>query len=543
MPTLDTIIPEVTKQCIEPASEQIVNRLLQILGFTNIFKESIFVTSDDLKSSNFENPDHKKRIPNNRCDVQIIPGYNPLGTSFDIVSGRSIDVHDYSKRWLYDEFPVFRDPRASIALYEITVPCSVELKFSLKVKNVELSDMINTSLFSRYLTGGSVHDYSDLQFSYGLPFKIVELMFHMYNLQPDISKVMSFQEYARIGSKSAITFMVNRERLTGDQALIVQRTNSKVLGKMEYAGEIANAEEIGKVTNRYVTEFSYFFQFSKPSILRMSYPIMVSNQLVGEKYAGKAQSMSYGETLQVFPEISINNFLLGKNNARINLSKSYPLVRYPEYDDWQRSSRMYRDINTKYQMLFIGLLIVNVDETTGTQSLSVDIKNEIFPMLNPVAVTEIERVITSFNLNPHAYLSFGDHFRRLGLFDIAVFCNDAMISFENLTLTDDFILTVGGTIDQTNCYRVVISQNLDIRILNRQYIFYILENPAYYSDFIAANIQYLVANRFINVVRDDLTKTEYAEMQHIGLQSPSNNLPRQSILVNNYVIEVNRNRY
>ena len=217
MPTLDVIVPEVTKQTIEPASEQIANRLLGILGFAKMFKNSVFVTSEDMKASNFENPDHKKRIPDNRCDVQIIPGYNPLGTSFDVVSGRSIDVHDYSKRWLYEEFPIFRDPRADVALYEITVPCSIELKFSLKVKNVELSDFINTSLFSRYLTGASVHDYSDLQFSYGLPLKIVELMLHMYSLQPDIVKAMSFQEYSKIGSQSAITYAVNRERLTGDQ--------------------------------------------------------------------------------------------------------------------------------------------------------------------------------------------------------------------------------------------------------------------------------------------------------------------------------------
>lgn len=540
MPVVDTMVPEITKQAIEPISEQIARRLLYTLGVANLFKDSLFLITDDLQSSNFEDPEHKKRTQGNRCDVTIVPGYNPLNTAFDAVEAKNLDVSATSNWWTFTDFPVFQDPRAGIELYEIVVPCSVELQFAIRLKSIELADTLNMMLFSRYLVGGSIYDYNEAQFSYGVPDKFILLMHRMYAMQDDIKEAMTFQEYLTIGSNSAISVLANRNRLiNGSQELVINRTNTKLLGKLEYDGEKHGTEDYNKKTNRYLIEFKYIYQFSKPALLRMSHPIMVYNKQIEGQYIGKKLDMTYGQPEQVYPIEEMNNSLLNRRNTKINLDISYPEVRYPYYDDWIRTNRMSTTINNQYQPLFTGLLSLDKDPTTQALSLTIDIKNEIFQLLSPEATAEIEKVVVEFSLADDSYELKNDVFRRLGIFDIAIYCDDAMIPFDQFELTTDLVLTVNSTLSISSCYHIVISQIREIRILNHLYVYYILDNPEYYKHFIAEHMQYLIVNDYVRVTTDPFLKEKTVTINRQPLkQAGSVNLKPSSITVANYKITI-----
>ncbi len=547
MPISDIIIPEVTKQCIEPVAEQFINQILEYLNIRSLFtSDNLFIDSDDLKASKFDNALNDSRIQDNRCDVAIVPGYNPLETPFDATKGKDLDVHVATKRWTFDDYPVFQDSRAMINLFEVATPSPIELRFAIKVKSIELSDAINTMLFSRYLTGGSVYDYSDIHFAYAIPDTFILMLYRMYHMQDDISSAMTFQQYLSTGSNSAITMLVNRDRLAdGSGELIIQREHTRVLGRMDYAGDKHSTEDVNKVSNRYVIEFAYTFQFAKPMMLRMSYPIMVNNKQVPGVFTGRQTSMRYGEGKQVYPNRSINDYLFAKNRAQIDLDLAYPHVQYPHYDDWSRSPAMYHDIITKYQTLFTGLMTIN---TEPENSLSVDLANEVFPMLDPLAVEEIKRVIPVMNLDPEIS-TFGDMFRRSGIFDIAVFSNDTLISFNDLSLSSDggfasglWVLTVNAPLSKSKLYRVVISQIREIRILNREYIYYMLDHPEYYKAFIAFHMDYLCENKYVRLISDSFVDSKSVEIGRRNLQTSYGNLTPRAITIHNYVIEVIKNR-
>lgn len=543
MPIIDTIIPEITKQCIEPISEQIIYRLLDVMNLKNIFGNSIFLVSDDLQMSNFDDSENKKRTQNNRCDVKIIPNYNPLETIFEMADGRALDTHIQARRWTFSEYPVFSDHRANINLFEISVPCSVELQFSLKVKSVELADAVNMMLFSKNLAGGSVYDYNDIQFSYPFTDKFILLLYKMYKMQDDVLAKMSFQEYLSIGSNTAITVLTNRERPDESHELIIQRANTKVLGRMDYSSEKHETEDYNKVSNRYVIDFSYFFQFAKPALLRISYPIMIYNKMIEGQYVGEPKEMRYGEGPQYHPDRAINAYFYKHNKAQIDLDAAYPHVQYPYYDDWQRSPHMYADIMNKYQRLFTGLLSITV-QPSGDLSLSVDLENEIFPLLNPDAVRELKYIAKEFNMDRDAFQTYQDIFRRLSIFDIAVFCNDAMVPFEFLQLSDDFVLTVTCPLHITKLYRIVISQIKDIRILNRMYVYYMLEHPEYYKDFLAHHMTYLEEHNFVRIISDVFSEAKDVVVQRHHLQTAYwDKLPQRAITINNFVLEIRRNRW
>lgn len=544
MPTIDTIVPEVTKQAIEVISEQIINRLIDVLGFSNLFKnnDNLFIKSDDLRSSNFDDSNHNKRTQNNRCDVTIVPDYDPFDTAFSMINGRSLDSHLQAKRWQLGEYPVFNDSRSDVKLYEVALPTSVELQFAVRLKSIELSDAFNVALFSKALTGGTVYDYNDVQFSYGVPDTILILLYKIYKMQSDLHATISFQEYLSYCSNSSIIPLVNRDRLDGDKELIVQRTNVRVMGKMDYAGDKHDTEDFNKVSNRYVIEFKYTYQFAKPCILRINYPIMINNKQIEGQYIGKPKEMFYGEGDKFFGEYAINNYFLRHNQAQINLNKTYPHVQHPFYDDWTRSPAMYKDIVTKYQTLFTGLLSVDIDPVNGSLSLNADFK-KVFKLLKPEIGAEIEKVLRKFNLDREMFLTFNDHFRRLGIFDIAVFSNDKMIPFDKLSLSDELILNVNCKLRISKIYRLVISQIRDIRILNREYVYYMLENPEYYSDFLAFHMKYLVEYNYVKVITSKYNLETDVVVQPRGAQTSYwDKLPSRALILSNYVVEICKNK-
>lgn len=539
MPVLDVTIPEVTKQCTEVIAEQTVNRLLTYLNIHNLFinNDNLFLKSDDIRSSNFDDSNNNVRAQNNRCDVEITPGYSPIDTKFDILRSKVTSPHQYSLRHVMTDYPVFCDKRSLVSLFEITVPNTIELKFSIKVKSVELADAIHTSLYSRYLIGNAVADNSIIQFSYGIPDNILLLLYKIYKMQDDVISEMTFKDYLTIGSNSGITAVSNRDRLD-DIEIVMQRFNSQVFGIMDYNGDKHDTEDFNKVSNRYVIEFTYVLQWSKPMMFRMVYPIMVYNKIIDNQFIGQPPyNMSIGEGEQYIKDIGINSYYLKQNKDKYHLGTTYPLIKSHYYDDWQRSATMYKEVNDTYQMLFIGVaqLTVNDDESL---SLSIDLENEVFPMLGSTLVSEIKYLLSDEIYDESGFDTNEYIFRRMSIFDISMFSNDNMIDYHKLSIDENYVLTVSGNFDITKIYRLVISQIKDLRKINRQYIYYMLNNPTYYQELISVNMQYLITTGYLKVISNIFTNEKVIELEKMKIQTQSWLRRNDSIIVNNYILKI-----
>ena len=544
MPILDTMIPETTKQIIEPVSTQIVQRLLSTLGVWKMFKNNLHITADNLKTGNFDSANDNQRMIENRCNVSITPNFNPLAPAMEVLSGKDIEVHSTTKRWLggaLGEYPIFSDARPNIYLYEMDTPCSVELEFELRAKSLEASDLINVSIYSKSLTGGSVYDFSEVLYHYPIPDRMIMLLYRAYKLQTSINEHITFQQYLTAGSNDKIRVLLNRDQLDdGNKQLVIERMHSGILGKLEYDGAKPEAESTNKVVERYLTNFKYTFQFGKPTLLKIEYPIMINNTMIGAKYIKRPPSMSVGEVTQHHPTQAINKYFK-RYNELLKLEDSYPAVRYPDYDEWLVSPAMYQDLYTKYLPRFIGLMSIDIS-STGSLSLSVNLRTEIFPLLDPKTVAAIEAALL-INYDESRFQAKQDIFRRLGIFDIAVFANDNMVDFNNIHLSDDLILTVSAVLNVEKRYRVVISQIREVRILNQFYIYYMLSNPEYYYDFLAFHLNYLVETNYLCIKTDELTNGVSVHRQPKYQQRYDYHPgPNPAITLGRYIVEVKQPR-
>ena len=507
MPILDFKIPEQTR-IIEMVSDQIARRLLSIMGFWQVFKDGFFVMNEINKSANFNTGDNHKRISDNRCDVLIVPNYNPLQPALEGGKGSDVDANMTTRRWMsgtLGEYPIFSDTRSNVYLYEVNIPTSIELEFTLKVKSIEIADLIATALYAKGLTGNSVNDFNDIYFQYGIPDRAIILLHRIFSLQKDLEQY-KFPDYLKVGSNDRISLLVNRDNIeTGPKQLIIQKTGVHVLGRLENDGNKPEGESVNKSVDRLSLTFRYVYQFGRPIIMRSEYPIMVNNEMIGERFIRKPLAMNIGDEGQrYYPLKTFNRLLLHQYKNSINLEKSYPFIQFPESDDFKPGSNMYKSFNSNYQHLFIGLLSIDVDPTNGSFSLSIDIKNEILPLLETRISDEITKVF-ELDYNADQFQKRTDLLRRLSIFSISIFSNENLVEYNQLELNDDFLLTVNAKLDISKRYRIVISQAKDLRIINHFYIWHMLNNTEYYGDLLSSHFQYLVENNFIRVLREDPT--------------------------------------
>lgn len=539
MPTLDTFIPETTIQIVEPVSEQIARSVLNVMGLASIFKDNLFIKSNIQNSSKFNTDKDRKRTPSNRCDVDIIPNYNPAELAWDTFKSMNTDIHASTDRGTFGDYPLLSDRRAKADLYEVSVPCSVELEFKFKLKSIELADLVSNTLYGHAMSTGSVFNYNDILFSYPIADKMLIMLYKLYSFQDEMSSKLTFQEYLTYCSGDKIEILLNRHQLeSGSKEVIIRRSNTLVIGQSEYSGNKPDVEESNKTVDRYTIDFKYTYQFSRPALLRLIHPLMVNNRLFGSKLVRKPVSMSIPNLSKTHPNIAINKHWLDRNE-KIDLYKSYPLVRYPEYDEWYTSSLVFSDYHLKYQSLFIGILSVDVDPNTGDQSLTIDIENDVFPMLDPLLATELKKVANLSMVN--------DILRRQSIFNISVFSNNNIVDFNNLVLDIDqhvdMFLTINTPIDIMKTYRFVISFIRDITILPAKFIYYMLDNHEYYTDFLTSNIKYLEQNKYIKILINELTSEPYIETPARYIQPPSTGNRHgygRAITLGKYTIITNR---
>ncbi len=500
MQTLDAIIPEITRQVLYPSSEQVARGVLNKLGILTLFKHNLFFLHDDEASSNFESANNKIRSHENRCDIEITPNYKPEDDAFNSFRSKDTEQVRQSTRQLYRDFPIFSDARDKIGLYEKGVPCSIEMNFTLRLKSLELVDTINTMLFARAMTEGAIYEYNQFTFNYGLPDTVLLALYKMFQLKDFGSNTVTFPEYLKYGSNASIGLVKNRD-VVGETPDVVAahgvvsitKTITDVLGKLTYDGSKPESEKENKVTDRYVITFSYIFEMFKPVALRLQFPIMINNTLL-PKALTKITDDTDIRNLDVEKNLSVRSFNDFFKSANDEASlRHYPCVQYPSEDKWKFASHIYHAFKTDYLKRAIALMQVDVDPNTGDKSISIDITNDIFPMLDVDTVAAITDV-WSDTINEEIL-------QRSAIFGIAVFADDFIVDRTRITLTrDPYTITISDNIDVSKRYRLVITQFVNIKLIPYKYIYHMLENYEYYSDFLILNMPYLIKYEFVKII-------------------------------------------
>jgi len=472
MPIFTRIIDEVMTHIIHPVSEQMGGRLIERLGFKELFDNNIYFTTDDSKASNTKDKRHNAKITTDRCDINIVPMLNPAEVKWDALNFKSNAAYNIFNLHRYEDNPIFVDKRADISLHEQLVPLSIQLEMNFKFKSKEHAYRLVDAIYNKHFTSG-VMENNTIIYDYPFPtdvFKIMYMLFKMRKFEPEIS----FKDYLIAGSKKDISYISNRYGT--DLEIIVQKNNALVLAQVEFNKEKPDAELIDQFPNFFSVDCIYSLQLPRPNMIHLKYPVVVDNSLIHQVLV-PAVDREHPTNLEL-----IRTDRVAQAYVYSELSSDYPYtpVHFPMYDDWRVPQKNNPLVKYGYKFFFTGAFTLDKDDDNNVIPSKIDLIND-FPdgyKFHPI-------IIDSLKIQGDS--SFGPNV----LFNISVYANDERLDPEFLSLDENLVLTINATIPYKR-YHIVVSELSDIKYLNPLYLPIVLKYHNFFVSTLIRNLQYLI---------------------------------------------------
>jgi len=491
------LIKDTTSNILKPITDQVTYKLLTYIGALNFFKDdrtyNIYYHDEVSALSKLRDDDYKAKVTHNRVDIIAEPIVNPKEIKNPIFTFDNDFVFGNDRLTVTDMFPIFEDAPHSIKLLEYNVPGAIKLDFNLKVKSSEVKDIIMASLYSKFSLS-KINKYHDLIFQYELPTYMLVMLYKLYNMRKTPEGV-SFRDYIKYGSENIIS--VNHDKTQMDQIqLYINKMNLMCLGSIDFGLENPEEDKINKVIDRFGIKFSYVIQFSRPHILQLNYPLLIKNKYIPDELrnddklndtlsdsavASENLTMTYRHMFKTF-----NRAYYSNASKKTNFAKKYKTIRYPREDNLI-PKRSPLDMNNL--IIFQGILEV---ETTigGNTFIQVDLKNEIFPLIQDHHdVAALEDIIK---------IEEDDCKSSNSLVSIMIFNNDNIIAKSSFSISDELIIFCED-MDINSTYRIVISLRTSFLRMSKGQIYKALQYYSYFSGLIIANLEKLIADKYITV--------------------------------------------
>ena len=463
MPTFTKSTEESVTHMIQPISEQVVSRLLKLLGIYPLFQDNIYFNSDDSAASKTRDSMHRPKISTNRIDIDMDYTINPNNMKWDGVTNKQLLAYHLSKNQTYEDVPILMDPGADIVMTELSRSCLIGLEVSMSLKDKEVANSIMERIISRFYTQSMI-EYEDIYFDYPLHTDHLVLLYKFYKMRDIDHEAMSFLDYLKYYSSEKIT--LNKSRTGEDSEFVILKTQYRVLTEISMNQDKPEAVKIERVPDRFKVTFKYDIQFSRPSSVILGYPVVIDNQLIPELARPAAERFHPNDADVVSVDIAHQMYLYHK----VIEEYPYPITRFPMYDDWNVpiTSPIYK---ASFKPFFSGALLLDFDESEEPIT-QIDLINDLTApfQLHPI-------VIDALRVQGQA------SFFTEGLFNIAIYANNTPVDESLLELTSDLIVKVNSTMKEKR-YHIVLSEATNLSKMDPRYLPILF----HYADFFGMTI-------------------------------------------------------
>lgn len=474
MPIFPSVIPEVTNHLIDPIIKQSILRLINQMGYADVFKDNIDIRADWMKDSSTTDSQHNTRINPDRFIAEVMVQMNPSSTKWNTMGFRHTLAYGINNNEIYNQYPVFVDEDSGVTLLERGSPCSIVLTCRMVFQDKGHGFQTAAMLFQRWMTD-SIMEHNDFFFDYPIPGDLLKALEILYGLKQ--VKEPTFFDYLRIGSNRQIGQVVPKElekpiervdsrgnlvteTRQGRSELVIRRTRIGCLHTLEYGDESPQANLQGKRPSQFEIPFVYTIQFEMPNHLLLTYPIIIDQQLVPSCLIPIDKEKPDPDIDGEMANVAQNAYYQMYRNQR---ARCYTV---PFYDDWFPPVEGVPYQNTQCAFYQAALLVNPADDLT-----TVDLKGDMGAgaRLNPI-VLEILRIQGK------------ESFAIDSIFNIAAYRNNTWIDSSSMSFVGPVEdLVVGfpakrlGTI-----YHLAISQPADFWKINKKWWWLI----ARYKDFL-----------------------------------------------------------
>lgn len=461
MPLLSQPVTELTQHIFNPVINQIVNRLVSLLGYTDVIGDQIYINTD------WSTHTRTSSLSNNvllgqqtfRCDAHL--QMNPTSQKFDFYSFQHTTAYGISNNTLNDSMPVYWDAENRVRIIEMRSPVTIVLNCELQINSAELAFQTPAQLFNSY-DNGAVIRFNDLAYDYPIPKPILSVLYGMWKIDRIKGRPANktFREY--IAGHTGERWQYHKHREKTEYELVVPVYDLMTLGTLEYSDDRPQGVMDGKLPISYTIPFIYTIQFAIPTLNILQYPPVCNNQLLPNRLIPQSSVERFNNMAEYRGDTAWQNY------SSTFERKPQRYIQMPHYDEWVVPSASPARASSQMPVVIAALLID--DETTlktevdfsGDLDTTVTLQDYVKEILYQQGEASVESDC---------------------IYNVALYKEDRqLVPYSDYTFNEDLKLNFTAS-DLYSHYHVVVSSISDLSKLNPKWYdllkkFYPFLNPS-----------------------------------------------------------------
>ena len=427
-------ISEIDTHITLPIVNQLVFKLVEDFGLRDIFEKDVYITSTSMASSNSTNPiTNRPKLKNNKLECRYRTILNPTALKWDNNKSKDYIGHTLYTRQEARAYPIFKDETSNIILREHGTPCNLVLEYKLSFLNKIDAETTLSKLYNKLQDWGMMLPCNNLVYDYKFPSTTLGILFLLYKLSK--RNVHKFFDYMRDNSENNISFDKNRDPDSKLVEVIIQKNMADALASMDLSQEEPDVETSEKSPDLFTLNFTVTFQFLRPNMNTLIYPVVVYNEYVPGIAIPVLKDSNLKTIEATYPDISFNEYAK-KNQAG---SAASP-VQIPWYDDWSISPNNVMTWR-KYKPFLIS-------------SVTLDDPVTKIDLTKPIGGVQIKQEV----LDVLKTQGSGSLYTE-GKYNISVFVNGDLLEQEDLRLENGTLITMFNT-DITKQYHIAVLEKI-----------------------------------------------------------------------------------
>ena len=181
----------------------------------------------------------------------------------------------------------------------------------------------------RRVSMGKAENLHTLKYHYPLSVEWLAILKHLHDLRENVAGYNEdFGTYLKAKSSPKIT--VFRNLGGGSSTFVVQEEQVGVLGYFDFT--VAPELEKGETKSTWIASFNYNIRYQKPISTVMSYPLMVHNQLISDRY--RDTHVDYNRYLKSAIPSNYTYHVNGVLGELETPATAVSGVTVPDFDEW-----------------------------------------------------------------------------------------------------------------------------------------------------------------------------------------------------------------
>ena len=325
MPLLTSMVADTAESVLRPIIHEIARDLFQVTGIdplTTIFFPGDHDRAKQTGSSITPSSEHARMSAGSKLTIDVDENYE-----MERVLATAVQRPE--------NLFIFRDDAIETSIKPAYSPSDVTINFRFRAVDETSAIRFRDDIKTRVSMGQTERLHS-LSYHYLIPKEFLVILEELHRMREAVAGYGdTYEDYFKARVTKRATVLSN---LSGEQtAWAIAETQLRVQGWFTFEGAPEKGEKNSDI-DTWQVNFSYRFKYERPVACVMQYPLVVHNQLVGQRFRpSPADKVERAENYARSYSLSAQNFGYFEKGSGINqavVQPPWPGIQIPEFDEF-----------------------------------------------------------------------------------------------------------------------------------------------------------------------------------------------------------------